>query len=88
MPGQDFTANHASINISYTSSHLWPANWATGLVQFIIHILQLIFPEALFLEQLGHLFSGNWIEAHIRASAQLGKPLILSEFGHTRDTAR
>jgi mannan endo-1,4-beta-mannosidase len=73
MTGQDFSANHQSINISYTSSHLWPANWAAA------GGLAVIFPEA---------FSGNWIEAHIRASAQLGKPLILSEFGHTRDTAR
>lgn len=66
--GQDFHSNHAPAEITHTACHAWPANWAVG------GGLTGIAPG---------IFMSNWLAAHIADARELGKPLILSEFGHS-----
>ena len=66
--GQDFIINHASPNVTHTTTHVWPGNWQS--------------PFSLTSYFTGATLRG-WVEGHILASAALKRPLILSEFGQS-----
>ncbi|KAL3136290.1 hypothetical protein ABBQ32_007295 [Trebouxia sp. C0010 RCD-2024] len=68
ISGQDFTRNMGHAEIDFTEIHFWPDLWfATGTQQ------QITVDQQQFLS--------NWMTQHAQAAAELGKPLILEEFG-------
>ena len=71
--GADFMLNHASANIDYATTHIWPYNW-TWYPD----------PDSDNLTALYNHATGFLI-AHLTAAQSLGKPLVLEEFGLLRD---
>lgn len=66
--GCDFVRNHAPPDIDFCSIHLWPDSWLPGAAKDS--------------EEAALRFARRWINAHVDACcSQLGKPLVLAEFG-------
>lgn len=63
--GCDFVRNHAPPQIDFATIHLWPDSWLPGGGS----------------EEAALRFARRWINSHVDACSQLGKPLVLSEFG-------
>ncbi len=72
--GLDFTANHDGPDIDYATVHIWPQNWGW------YDPLQ---PEATWPGAESR--SLEYLEQHTMLAAELGKPLVLEEFGLARD---
>ena len=67
--GCDFARNHMPDCIDFATIHLWPDTWLAGAGG----------------QQCGEegalRFARRWINAHVDCCANLGKPLVLTEFG-------
>ena len=72
--GGPFVETHDGANIDYTTAHLWPQNW------------QWYDPKDPASFDNGLAKSLDYIAEHNAASGNLGKPLVLEEFGLARDT--
>ena len=72
--GMDPVRNHRSPNIDFMTFHMWAENW--GWVNK--DRLDKGLPKALELAR-------KYIDKHTDLAAQLGKPLLLEEFGFPRD---
>lgn len=68
---------HDSSDVDYLTAHIWPQNWNW----ITPHDLDATFSNA---EQL----TQNYIQAHIEFAQQLGRPLVIEEFGFPRDGGR
>ena len=65
---------HASDNIDYLTFHMWPKNWSWFNARN---------PGNTFQGTLQK--SGDYISRHLALAEQLGKPIVLEEFGLERD---
>ena len=76
--GIAFEEDHAHPRIDYATVHLWPQNWGWYRPEAA---------EATYAASLNR--SLEYIRDHVRAaaSAAVGKPLVLEEFGFARDDA-
>lgn len=72
--GMDFVANHNGTDIDYATCHIWPQNW--GWYN----------PSNPSSYSYAETQAVNYLEDHIdMAENDLGKPLVLEEFGLARD---
>ncbi|HSC39198.1 MAG TPA: cellulase family glycosylhydrolase, partial [Chitinophagaceae bacterium] len=69
-----FQAIHTDVNIDYCTIHIWPKNWGW-------------FKDTAIAKDLGHVIdqTNNYIKRHAAVARQLGKPLVIEEFGLPRD---
>jgi mannan endo-1,4-beta-mannosidase len=72
--GTDVQRDHESPHIDFITFHLWAQNW--GWVR--ANRLEKDLPQAL--ER-----AGKYIDDHVARATQVGKPLLLEEFGFPRD---
>ena len=72
--GNNFVKNHSSPYIDYTTIHIWAQNWLW---------YDPAKPEATYPKALEKAI--NYIDKHIVYAQQLNKPLVLEEFGISRD---
>eukprot|EP01025_Chloroclados_australasicus_P043908 TRINITY_DN4713_c2_g1_i1.p1 TRINITY_DN4713_c2_g1~~TRINITY_DN4713_c2_g1_i1.p1 ORF type:complete len:423 (-),score=30.40 TRINITY_DN4713_c2_g1_i1:552-1676(-) len=88
--GQDFIRNHETTAIDFVSVHVWADNWY-GYADYCGYIDQnkkfnYTYECELWKEKLD--YTELWIKSHIEDAQKLGKPLIISEFGKTRSSAK
>ena len=69
-----FVRAHATSNVDYLTFHLWPSNWS-----WIDH------KDPAARLETGLATSLDYIDRHIEVAGNLGKPIVLSEFGLNRD---
>ncbi|GGB40038.1 mannanase [Sphingomonas metalli] len=67
-------AEHGIAEIDYLTAHIWPNNWDW--------VRQADLPGTF---QRGEALSGAYLAQHVGFARQLGKPLIIEEFGYPRD---
>jgi len=69
-----FKTIHAVKSIDYCTIHIWPKNWGW-------------FKDTSIAKDLNNVISNteHYIEAHAAVARQLGKPLVIEEFGLPRD---
>jgi mannan endo-1,4-beta-mannosidase len=72
--GLDVVEDHRSAAIDFVTFHLWAQNWSWVRPEH----LDEDFPRALELARA-------YVRDHAECAAQLGKPLLLEEFGFPRD---
>jgi len=72
--GVDLAADHASDNIDFMTFHMWAQNWGWAKCQNLEQGL----PRAMDLAR-------KYVNDHAARAANLGKPLLLEEFGFPRD---
>ena len=72
--GVDIAADHASANIDFVTFHMWAQNWGWVKCQSLEQDL----PRAL-------MRARQYIDDNVARVANLGKPLLLEEFGFPRD---
>lgn len=71
--GLDFKLNHSYAAIDYMTAHLWIQNWG-------------LYDPAVPASYITGLNKGlSYIEDHIKKADELGKPLVLEEFGLARE---
>jgi len=74
--GTDFVANHLPDNIDYATVHIWPFNWGW-------------YPESdPNIDNMAQMFDRavQFLQDHLTSAGNdLGKPLVLEEFGLLRD---
>lgn len=66
LTGQNFTLNMAHDSIDYTSVHFWPDSW---------------FADQQNINTDQQEFLNSWVLQHAQVATDLGKPLVMSEFG-------
>lgn len=64
---------HADNNIDYLTIHIWPVNWGWA---------DRTNPDADI--EKACTYSGEYIKEHIELANRLGKPLVIEEFGYSR----
>ena len=64
---------HADKNIDYITIHIWPVNWGWASRKN---------PDADI--EKACTYSGKYIKEHIELATHLGKPLVIEEFGYSR----
>ena len=69
-----FVASHASAQVDYLTFHMWPNNW--GWIDAADPMTRL--PEAI-------QKADDYIGVHLKIANDLGKPIVLEEFGLPRD---
>ncbi len=69
-----FKKVHACADIDYLTIHIWPFNWSWARRETLKEDL----PEAI-------RKTDEYIDLHIEAAREIGKPLVLEEFGFPRD---
>ncbi|KAJ1541917.1 hypothetical protein HK096_009797, partial [Nowakowskiella sp. JEL0078] len=74
-PDEQFLINHAPSTVDYTTCHLWVQNWN-------IYDGSDSSPENL---QKAQEFADNFLSQRGQWAKQLGKPIVLEEFGIARD---
>ena len=67
---------HRSPAIDYMTTHIWPNNWSWMDAGNLAGTYD-----------AGSAKVANYIAAHVRLARQLGKPLVIEEFGYPRDGA-
>lgn len=72
--GTDVVRDHESANIDFVTFHLWAQNWGWVRPDRLEHDL----PRAIELAKA-------YIQDHVARATQVGKPLLLEEFGFPRD---
>jgi mannan endo-1,4-beta-mannosidase len=72
--GNDFNGNHKSKYVDYTTIHLWIQNWAW---------FDPMKPDSTY--PLAWNEAKSYIDKHILLAQKLDKPLVLEEFGISRD---
>jgi len=71
---ETFKKIHSDKNIDYATIHIWPRNWSW---------YKELHDEAQFEKVLE--LTRNYIDRHSDVMKELGKPLVLEEFGYPRD---
>lgn len=74
--GTDFVLDHASPHVDYMTVHLWVENWRWYDPA-----------NAAGTYAEGELLALEYLRRHIARAAQVGKPMVLEEFGIGRDEA-
>jgi mannan endo-1,4-beta-mannosidase len=69
-----FRTIHADPNIDYTCIHIWPFNWSWINKETVTENLQ-IAKDSTY----------AYIQEHHKVAEQIGKPVVLEEFGYPRD---
>lgn len=72
--GNNPALDHQDANIDYVAMHLWVENWS---------IFTPLNPDSTFDGAVE--FARNYIDKHIAVAQQLNKPLVMEEFGISRD---
>ncbi len=72
--GLDFIANHDGPDIDYATVHIWPQNWGW---------YDPAREEETDPGAIGQAL--DYLQQHVRLATNLGKPLVLEEFGLARD---
>ena len=72
--GIDFKRDHAIQHIDYATVHIWPQNWEWYTPRD---------PDGSYGRALNRSLS--YLRSHVDDAAALGKPLVLEEFGISRD---
>jgi len=72
--GLNFVRNHSSPHIDYTTAHIWVQNWGVYDPEDA---------EGTFNDSVN--FMKAYLQDHIQKSKSLNKPLVLEEFGISRD---
>lgn len=72
---QVFEAVHTDKNIDYATIHIWPKNWGW-------------FKDTSIAKSFDEVISktSNYIQSHASVTKELGKPLVIEEFGLPRDS--
>lgn len=74
-PSQElYTRLHLSNYIDYLTLHIWPVNWRWATPDRLYTSLPMVYQK-----------SDEYINQHIRISQQTGKPMVIEEFGYSRD---
>jgi mannan endo-1,4-beta-mannosidase len=73
--GGPFVATHDGEHIDYATIHIWPENW------------DWFDPRSPETYEEAEAKAIAYIEEHVALSGQLGKPLVIEEFGLARDFA-
>lgn len=66
---------HSDPNIDYLTIHIWPYNWQWVKADSLTETLPVALKK-----------TDNYIDQHIRLAEELGKPLVIEEFGFPRDS--
>lgn len=72
--GTDIVKDHQSKNIDYATIHIWVQNWG---------LYDPAKPTATYQPALDYAL--NYLTNHLQQAAQLNKPVVLEEFGISRD---
>ncbi len=72
--GTDVVKDHLSKNIDYATIHIWVQNWG---------YYDPAKPEATYQPALDYAL--NYLQNHLKQTATLNKPVVLEEFGISRD---
>lgn len=72
--GNDFVKNHSSYYVDYGTIHIWVQNW----LWYKPEAAEKSYPKALAKAK-------KYIEEHIHLAKAINKPLVLEEFGISRD---
>lgn len=72
--GNDFIADHSSLDIDYATMHLWVENWGI----YNPHNAKNTFSDTV-------KFMNQYIDRHVDKAKVLNKPLVMEEFGMARD---
>ena len=72
--GTDLAKDHSSKNIDYTTIHIWVQNW---------NIYNPAKSDSTFQPSVDYAL--NYMDEHIKVAKQLKKPIVLEEFGISRD---
>ncbi len=72
--GTDLITDHSDANIDYTTIHIWVQNW---------EIYNPAKADSTFEPAVA--YATNYIDDHIKMARQLNKPIVLEEFGISRD---
>lgn len=65
---------HADRNIDYMTLHIWPINWGWASRDRLREALPNVYLKA-----------GEYLETNLRIAENIGKPLVIEEFGYSRD---
>lgn len=65
---------HNGKNIDYLTVHIWPVNWGWSSRDRLYDALPNVYVKA-----------GNYIDIHIRMAEKINKPMVIEEFGYSRD---
>ncbi len=61
-------------NIDYVTAHIWPVNWSWAKADSLAELLPRVFVN-----------TTDYIGRHISLCEDIGKPLVIEEFGYPRD---
>ena len=61
-------------NIDYVTAHIWPANWDWAKPDSLSEMLPQVFSK-----------TTEYINRHVSLCKEIGKPLVIEEFGYPRD---
>ncbi len=65
---------HNDPNVDYLTLHIWPINWRWATSDRLFQALPNVY-----------LRSGEYIDIHERIARNIGKPMVIEEFGYARD---
>lgn len=68
------TRVHNDLNIDYLTVHIWPINWGWASRDRLYEALPNVYIKA-----------NNYINLHIRMAERINKPMVIEEFGYSRD---
>ena len=65
---------HNDLNVDYLTVHVWPVNWGWASRDRLYDALPNVFVRA-----------GEYINLHVRMAERMKKPMVIEEFGYSRD---
>ena len=65
---------HNDLNVDYLTVHIWPVNWGWASRDRLYEALPNVFVRA-----------GEYIQIHERMAERIDKPMVIEEFGYSRD---
>lgn len=65
---------HQAPNIDYLTVHIWPVNWGWSSRDRLYDALPNVYVKA-----------GEYIDLHVRMAEKINKPMVIEEFGYSRD---
>ena len=69
-----YTRLHLTQHIDYLTLHIWPVNWRWATPDRLYNSLPMVYQKA-----------DEYIAEHMRIAKQTGKPMVIEEFGYSRD---
>jgi mannan endo-1,4-beta-mannosidase len=69
-----YTRLHLTPHIDYLTLHIWPVNWRWATPDRLYNSLPMVYQKA-----------DEYIAEHMRIAKQTGKPMVIEEFGYSRD---